>query len=457
MLSRNRGLMAFYLMAGFTATAGTTSVPNYPLTLDDAVKLALRQNANILNQIEEIKRNQGLFFQAQAALLPQVQGTGAYSQQKPTLAESTGVNESWNLQITITQLLWDGGAALANRRAAELNEQAAYHALRDTIDSVVETVRIQFYRVVVDRGLVQVQEEAVNLLRSELDDQQGRRDAGTATRFDVLQAETQLLNQQPALVTAQRNYLVAQATLAKILGIPAGRQYSSDEPLPISGSLEVRPVQVDLEKALAVAHVRRPLLKEDRSKVAAAVANGTAARAGFQPSISANAGLESESNPLGNDLRDVVNGWQFGATGQWNIVDGGTTYGKVKAAKSQTEEANITLNDTERQVEVDVFTAVGNLHRAQENMIAAEKGVEVSLHSFSEAYQRRTEGKGSQLDVFDARTQLTLARSTFLRSEYQYLSAIAQYQYATGTETTYNDQFDHAGVHPKTLTAVPHR
>jgi len=407
----------------------------------EAVELALRQSPSILNQIEEIKRNQGLVLQARAALIPQVQGTAGYSQQEPTIVENIA-NESWSLQITITQLLWDGGAALANRREAKSNEEAAYYTLRDAIDNVVDTVRTQFYRIILDRALVEVQEEAVNLLKSEVDDQQGRVDAGTGTRFYVLQAQTQLQNQLPVLITAQKNYLLAQATLAKILGIPAGRQYSSEEPLPLSGALEVEPFQIDFEKALAIARVRRPLLKADREKIAAAVANRSAARAGFQPSVSANTGLQSESNFRGNDLRDVVNGWQFGVSGQWNILDAGTTYGKVKAANSQLEEARITSNDAERQVEVDVFTAVSNLHRAKENMIAAQKGVEVSLRSFSEAYQRRTEGKGSQLDVFDARNQLTLARSTFLRSEYQYLSGIAQYQYVTGTETTYNGDFD---------------
>jgi outer membrane protein len=440
-------LIAFCIVAELTTTtiAGTRPVSsaNYPLTVVGAVELALRQNPTILTQIEEIKRNQGLFFQAQAVLLPQVQGTANYSQQEPTLA-ANNPNEVWNLQITVTQLVWDGAAALANRRQAKFNEDAAYYTLRNAVDAVVDTVRTQFYRILVDRALVQVQEEAVNLLKSEVDDQQGRRDAGTATRFDVLQAQTQLQNQVPGLAAAQKNYLLAQATLAKTLGIPAGRQYSSEEPLPVCGSLEIQPFTVDLERALTIARIRRPLLKADQNLVSAAVANRSAAGAGFQPDLSANAGLECESDPLGNDLREVVNGWQFGVNGNWNILDGGTTYGKVKAANSQIEETKITLNDAERQVELDVFTAVSDLHRAQESMIAARKGIEVSLRSFREAYQRRTEGKGSQLDVFDARNQLTLARSTFLRSEYQYLSAIAQYQYASGTETKYNEEFDHA-------------
>jgi outer membrane protein TolC len=309
MLVRNRPLIALYTIAGLAAKtiAGTTSVnaPNYPLTVTDAVNLALRQNPTILNQIQEIKRNQGLVLQAQAALLPQVQGTGNYSQAEPSLVNyapsssspsvdaqivpinhppgfkpSTwttlvlmpvssqsyiGINKSWNLQITITQLLWDGGAALASRREARLNEEAAYYALRDVIDSVVESVRVQFYRILVDRGLVQVQEEAVNLLKSDLDDQQGRFNSGTATRFDVLQAETEVQNELPALITAQRNYLLARATLAKTLGIAAGPQYSSEEPLPVTGSLAVESFQVDLEKALTLARVRRPLLKADRT------------------------------------------------------------------------------------------------------------------------------------------------------------------------------------------------
>ena len=236
-----------------------------------AVELALRQNPTIRDQIEEIKRNQGLVCQARATLLPQVQTTAGYEQNEPTISKNI-VNESWKVRITVAQLLWDGGAAYANRQEAEINEEVAYYSLRDVIDTVVETVRIQFYQVVLDCALVQVQEEGVNLLKSEVDDQQGRFDAGTATRFDVLQAETQLQNQVPRLAAAQKNYLLAQATLAKILGIPANPKQGSEDPLAVSGTLDLQPFEVDLENALTVARVRRPLLKADQKKIFAAMA-----------------------------------------------------------------------------------------------------------------------------------------------------------------------------------------
>jgi outer membrane protein TolC len=56
-----------------------------PLTIAEAIELALRQAPSVLNQIQELKRNKGLVFQAQAALLPQVTSTGSYSQIEPTL------------------------------------------------------------------------------------------------------------------------------------------------------------------------------------------------------------------------------------------------------------------------------------------------------------------------------------------------------------------------------------
>ena len=61
----------------------------HPLTIAEAVELGLRQSPTVLNQVQELKRLSGLVFQAQAALIPQVTGSGGYTQQEPTLAQTT--------------------------------------------------------------------------------------------------------------------------------------------------------------------------------------------------------------------------------------------------------------------------------------------------------------------------------------------------------------------------------
>jgi outer membrane protein TolC len=356
------------------------------------------------------------------------------------------------VQIQVTQLLYDGGATIASRRAARINEDAAYYTLRDTIDSTVETVRTQFYQILLDKALIQVQEESVNLLQSQLEDQKSRFEAGTVPQFNVLQAQSQLQNQIPQLITAQNNYRIAQVNLAKTLGIPAGRQYSTDEPLPIAGRLTYTPIKYDLSSALVTARANRPFLKAQRSNVLSSVEQITVSASGFKPTISANIGLRQTNNPRSSQLDNTLEGWFFGFTGSWNIFDGGSTYGNLKSARASLEETKVTLDDSTRQVELDVATAIDNLRNAQETIAASETAVQVSQEALRLSNERLAAGTGTQLDVLTQQTALTTSRSNLVTAQFNYIAAVAQFQFATGTETRYNDMFDSPDKRPSTLT-----
>jgi outer membrane protein TolC len=468
-----------------------------PYTLDEAVQLALKQNPSILSQIQQLKVEKGLVFQAQSRLLPQLSVTSAtYSQQASELtphfsapsvpnfdllavpaghslnaggtvpadvraiplkslagSSSSGTAlQTWNVTLTVTQLIWDGGATIASRRAARINEDAAYYTLRDTIDSVVQTVRTQFYQVLLNRALIQVQEESVNLLQSQLEDQKSRFEAGTVPQFNVLQAEGQLQNQIPQLIAAQNNYRISQYTLARTLGIPADRQYTTDNPLPVVGELGFEPIKYDLASALIAARANRPFLKAQRSAILASVENITVQAAGYQPTVTADVGVEARSNPTTNNFRESLQGWFLGVQGSWNIFDGLLTYGRVKQARAQLEQSKVTYDDSVRQVELEVGTAVSNLRQAAQTVDSAQTGVTVNLEALRLADERLAAGTGTQLDVLNAQTQLTTARSNLVQAQFSYISAVAAYQQATATETKYNDTFDDPLGRPATLT-----
>src|SRR5271166_4227694 len=317
-------------VAGMSCTliAGESIVGprGHALTINDAVELALKQNPSILGQIQQLKVQRGLVFQAQANMLPHLAMASNYSQQsnalspsvssatpnfdllavpngQPLVVNSNGTtnaipvpvsgtrtsgavsssqNQSWQVTLTVSQLVYDGGATIASRRAARINEDQAYYTLRDTIDTVVQTVRTQFYQILLNKALVQVQEESVNLLQSQLEDQKSRYEAGTVPQFNVLQAEGTLENQIPQLIAARNNYFIAQVTLARTLGIPATRQYTTENPLPILGDLNYQPIKYDLGSALIAARANRPFLKAQRSAILANVENITVQASGYK-------------------------------------------------------------------------------------------------------------------------------------------------------------------------------
>jgi outer membrane protein TolC len=482
----------------FHLTAGESTVGyrSRPLTIDAAVQLALKQNPSVLQQIQQLKAQKGLVYQAQARLLPQLTAASNYSQTDTALNpanqsgrspidllgvpsgstltvngfgagqpnnnaipipsggfSSSSANQTWQVTLTATQLIYDGGATIASRRAARINEDAAYYTLRDTIDTVVSTVRTQFYQILLDKALVQVQEESVNLLQSQLEDQKSRYEAGTVPQFNVLQAEGTLENQIPQLIAARNNYRISALTLARTLGIPADRQYATDNPLPVEGELTFTPIKYDLSSALIAARANRPFLKAQRSAILASVENITVQAAGYKPTISANVGLEQESNPTTNNLSRTLQGWFLGLQGSWNVFDGFLTYGRVKQARAQLEQSKVTYDDSVRQVELEVATSVSNLRQAAQTVDSAQTGVNVNLEALRLADERLAAGTGTQLDVLTAQQALTTARSNLVQAEFSYVSAVASYQQATATETRYNDMFDSAPTRPSTLTA----
>src|SRR5206468_12822838 len=78
---------------------------------------------------------------------------------------------TYNVQATGTQLVFNYSTFRAIR-GTFFQRDSAYFALRNTVDSTIAVVKTQFYQVIVNRELIVVQEESVNLLESQLKDQQ---------------------------------------------------------------------------------------------------------------------------------------------------------------------------------------------------------------------------------------------------------------------------------------------
>ena len=303
---------------------------------------------------------------------------------------------------------------------------------------MVATVRQQFYLVLLDRALIGVQEESVRLLQSQLQDQQNRFEAGTVPRFNVLQAQVALSNQLPQLITARNNYPISQLQLAKTLGLDFDPSRGDRPPLEAVGELIYVPREMPVTQAIAVAKENRPFLKQQKATVLSNSSQVGVARSGYFPQISALAGSELRSSPFTDNIRASHSGYVFGATATWAIWDWGATFGAVKQAKAILEESKVTLDDDVRQVELEVQQAFANVLQGRELIKATEKSVEQAAEALRLATARLDAGAGTQLEVLDARTQLTTAQSNRLQALYTYNAAVAEFDRATATEVKYS-------------------
>jgi outer membrane protein TolC len=142
------------------------------------------------------------------------------------------------------------------------------------------------------------------------------------------------------------------------------------------------------------------------------------------------------NNAFSTDLSDELDGWNVGGQVSWDIFDGALTAGKVKQAKALYHKSETELTDRSRQIELDVRTAYSDFIEAQEVLDSQSKVQEQAEESLREANARFNAGTGTQLDVLDAETSLTQARTTLVQAQHDYATARARLERAIGAEFT---------------------
>jgi outer membrane protein TolC len=274
----------------------------------------------------------------------------------------------------------------------------------------------------------------VNLLNKELDDQQHRFDAGTVPKFNVLRAEVAVANARPPLINARNAYRIAKNNLSNLLGYNLPRDVWEDIPLNLTDKLEAEPYSVQLPVAIAQALERRTELAALEKTVGLQKENIINARSGYKPTIDAFAAYEWHNNQFSTDVGDELDGWIVGGELTWNIFDGFLTRGKVIQAKAQLAHAKADVEDRARQIELEVRTDYSSFIEAREVLESQEKVQEEAEEALRLARARAEAGTGTQLDVLDAETSLTQARTTQVQALHDYDVARARLERAIGQE-----------------------
>jgi len=447
------------------------------LSLNDAVRIALKENPTILNAIQQIRLTRGQLISVVSQAIPKISLATSYNQTqqdittngarptsgtieipnpnggKPTVLQigssSQAVqNQTWNIAFQGTQLIYDGGATIADIQGGRAGYDAAFFSLRSTIDNIVSQIITQFYQIVLNRALIVAQQQNVTLLQQQVQDQQNRYEAGTVPRFNVLQAEVQLANAKPPLIQAQNNYRIALYQLVQLLGMDYPKGSPGEVPFNIVGTLGYSLRKVKADESIRVAIARNPALKAQRQAILVEAYNVRSQIAGWFPTINANAGYEMANNTASQNLSDNAIGWFFGATGNWNIWDGGLTYGNVSQAKAKLMHTKNNYDNGIRQVVLDVQVAISNLQQAQETIDATTASVVQATEALRLSQERLDAGAGTQLDVLNAQTQLLTAQSNVLQARYDYIAAMASYDFALSLDTQYVETFDDPLVRP---------
>jgi len=434
------------LIVACAVSAEETNAPAWlsrPLSQPDCLNIALAQNADILKAKSDLEASAGVVVQTRAVALPQVQATGRYTDEDKSLLQEFPIpggypipHQNWNSGIQIIQGIYEGGKLIAAIQAASATKKQAIAQYQTQVADTLLSVRLAYYDVLLTAQQITVNEASVKLLQKELDDQQRRFDAGTVPHFNVLRAEVAVANAKPNLFHATSQYRIAKNTLANLLGYNLPREVLENIPLNLTDTFDITPWDMLLPDAIQQALERRTELTDLREQVVLQHLNIVNAKSGYQPTIQAFAGYTWQNSSFSTDVADELNGWNVGGQLTWNIFDGALTIGKVQQAKALHQKAQTELENRSRQIELEVRTAYSDFLEAKEVLDSQTKVQEEAEEALREANARADAGTGTQLDVLDAETSLTQARTTQVQALHDYDTARAKLERAIGAEIT---------------------
>jgi outer membrane protein len=192
---------------------GNPALPSVvPANEDDALGLALKQNPALVSAKEnEVAANYAI-DDAVGALLPQLSVQGGYSYSQQSYSSSLGAGSVVQGVGAIAQLsvpIYQGGAEESTIRQAkqlhaqaEMDVNATDRQVHDAVSSAWNAFQAAQASITSNRATEEADEIAFKGVSKE-------QQVGGRTILDVLNAQQELLNAQVAVVTSQRNAVVA--------------------------------------------------------------------------------------------------------------------------------------------------------------------------------------------------------------------------------------------------------
>jgi outer membrane protein len=435
-----RTFLAIAMIFGLAAVLSAAE-PAKSLSLDKALVLALEQNPDVAEAQSRLEEAEARLRTARAGGGPTVKARGAYDywteDQRLFPATQNGDlgtfgPEVAGADVVATLPLYTGGRVSGEAESADWNQQSASNQLTRARETLVFQVTAQFYGLLAQDEVLRSLETAVKAMDEQQRTIQSLVDAEKAARVDLLRVQVRRSELYERQVRERNNRTVQQRAWAALLGL-------EDAQAPVAqGTLESREVSICPDSAICMqkALEQRTDLRAAQEAVSAAEAAMRAAKAGFKPTLSAQASyggrwmIDATDQPEGADDQEDVG--RIGFVAEIPIFDSHLTRAKVAEQRARLRGAQERLRKQELQIRYEVETALADLASAQERILTSGQTVDQAEESFRIVKEKYDLGKGTLTDVLDSQNALVIAQTSLARALADGAIADARRRLATG-------------------------
>jgi outer membrane protein len=412
------GSLIAALMAG---TAGAD-------TLREALVSAYQTNPTLTAQRQTLEATDATVAIAKAAGRPQVSGTVGLNRDitQTGVLRTGGKGPSLTAGVTVGYPLFNGGSVRNQVRAAETRVEAGRATLSAVEGDVFTNAVAAYMDVIRDRAIVELNQNNVKVLQTNLEATTDRFKIGDLTRTDVAQSEARLQLGRSDLATAEGRLAASEATYRQVIGHAPG-QLAPPPPLP--------PLPTSEDEAVRIALANNPDLIATSRQAVASGYDVNVARASRLPTLSAQASGDYAQN-LGTNLTGFPRSGtatSIGLGATLPIFQGGLPAARIRQAQAQQGQALEQVVGTERAVVQAARAAFANYAAAQNAIQANTVAVQANELALEGNRAEQSVGTRTIIEVLNAEQELLQSQVALVTAKrdayvdgFQLLNAMGQ-------------------------------
>ncbi len=417
--------IAICIAAAFSLCAPAQRV----MTLAQCIDYAVSHNVNVKRYANNVEQQKVQLSTARNSRLPDLTAGASQSFNfgRGLNSENAYVNRNtqstgFNLQTSVPLLT---GGRIPNEIAmSRLNLQAATADLEHARQSIALQVAAAYLQAVYAAEVVKVQEAQVAFSKIQEDRISKLFNAGKSPESDVVEAHSQVAQDEMRRTQAKCDYKLAMLDLSQLLELS-----SPDSIEIVAPQGETSPTLPPLpDRIFARAEGVKPEIQAEKLRLQAAEKNIRIAKAALYPTLSLGAGLSSEyyktsgyqASSFSKQLSDNFNK-SIGLSLNIPIFNRLATRNSIRQAKLQQYEQALQLDETKKTLYKEIQQAYYNAVNAQakyESALAARKAAESNFNMMTGKFEN---GRANATELEEAKTKRANAITSTLQAKYEYI------------------------------------
>lgn len=363
-----------------------------------------------------------------------------YSQQTINLTNGTmstsksevSYNGSYSLSGNWT--VWNGGRIGKNIEKSKYSQRIADLQTEQTANSIQEQIAQLYIQILYENEAVKIDSSNVKLAELQVERAKERLKVGDLAKVDVIQLEAQLTQDQYSLVSTQSQLENYKLQLRQLLEIHGDTPF--EVAIPTVTDEDVLVALPSKSNVYDAALSQRPEIERSKLSIESAKIDKSIAKAGYYPTISANAGIGTNNssgvntnffNQIKNNLSNTI-----GLSLSVPIFNQNQTKTAVQKAELSIRNSELELENTKKQLYSNIETCWLNANTAQQQYISATTNVASMKESYNLVSEQFRLGLKNIIELTTGKNNLLQAEGQKLQSKYTALYNLAMLRFYQG-------------------------